>query len=1515
MTSYSAIVMENVSIGTTVLSVLAQPADSPHPSCRNLSSITYTTITSMLSLFTIESNGAIVITEHLDFEIQQFHMFQVAAQDGCNQVTAEVNITVLNVDDTAPLCLSRVIYLSISESTPPSNTTFRLHCTDPDDFGAIIVYGIAMGNDGGDFDISDGYLSTLRQLDYESHTHHMLLIHVTKTTYPSAVTEVTVVVTVLASNEFSPVFISSVEMSYNVSESLPIGSAISNITAQDDDHGCDGVITYSLSSAQDCFTIDPVSGSLGLLCILDREVQDVYYITILATDSPVNDIFQRSSNMTIVLNVLDVNDNAPQFVQSLYAISVLETVSNTILLALHCIDNDEGVNGDVTYDILDGNGLNHFSVDPTLGNLTVGVGLDYESQQIYQLKVQCSDNGEQQLSSTATVIIQVISVDEYDPVIHLEHSGLYHVLEDSSVGTVAVTVSATDLDSGPAGELVYSINRSSSDISLHCPAELFEIDPTSGSLYLLSTLDRESESAYHCPLVVSSRQSNGRQTSDVLRLSVQNVNDVAPVCDRNLIVVEIFEDVAVDTSVCSFTCQDDDSPVLTYSIASPSTPFSVIPSSPHVVIQLSVQLDYEARTQYKFEVVISDVGLPPLSTTVMVHVNVRNVNEHTPVFLTTNDSISIPEDTRVGTALYTFSASDDDDGDIDLHYTIVEGSDLVVVDGVTGVLYLATSLDHETIDYFYVTVQVGDADPVNPLTSIAYLNMSISDINDNGPVFSSPVYFISLVETTSIGSSFSLPVCTDNDDGVNSLLSYQIPLACSYVYDNSCVPTAVGSTPFTFNFSIGEGTITSLLDYEVATLYVFEVLCTDQGVPELSASATVYVEVVPVNEFTPLFDAASYYVTVAEDIAVGSSFMRVTASDLDSGLDGELFYSVSSDRFAINPSTGALFVTQPLDWEQEMSYTLQVIASDSSPNASHSSQAVVHVTVDDVNDNHPLCAQETVIVRVSELTPVGSAIIQLNCSDADQFDSLYYTVLSGNEQQLFSIHSNGTVILSSSLDLLAYHLIISVADSSPSPLSVAVNCFVYVDQVNQPPVFDSSQTFNVSLPLSTPPGTLLLSVNASDRNSDVIGYSIFPATSFLKIDQWSGSIYLIAGLLRNQTGHYLFKLSVADAELSSIVNFTVSVIDDTSYSLRFHQSLYFINVAEDVPINTTLLTVHCTKNGEDVGNLQYNFVGPNSPFHIVQSTGLVSVSEPLDFELEGSHNVSVVCADPTTQSLHSTAAVMVTILPVNEHTPTLTFDTQEINITEDNVVGQIILQINATDKDKNSQLRYYLTENFGVFYLDEFNGVLYLVHPLDYESRVAYNLSVTVADEALHSSVGNIVVHVVDSNDNSPLCDPSFINKVVSDDVKVGESVAVLNCNDRDSSTNAQLHFSLAYSNSDMFAVNEDTGEIFVAHKLNASTSSCFLTILVSDKGTPVLASTVAIEINIQKVVWLPNGTSTNEVTVDEEGKTNSLIVAITHLTFELVSCVIIYTHVFYTYVFLPIVGKWGESEILECHC
>jgi len=1499
--------MESERVGSTVLTVIANPASSM--TCPDFTTITYSILPPTVTQFRIESNGAIVIAEQLDYETQHSYTFSARAYDGCGEGTTSVNITVINVDDSAPACAFSVYYFGISESLLPFNTTYNLHCTDPDTLGSSIVYSISSGNAAGLFNISSGYLSTLSQLDYESESQHVLTFNVFKTSYPSAITEVTMIITVLPSNEFPPVFPSELQLIYNISESSPIGTSIANITAVDDDDGYDGNIMYSFPTPENHFIIDPVHGNLMLLHSLDREVQDMYTIAVIAKDSPPNNDTQLSGNIAIIVNVLDANDNVPVFPHDLYTVNVIETTDNIVLLSLQCSDADLGTNADITYQIISGDNWGQFNIDPLTGNLSVVDSLDYESQQFYHLKVMCSDNGTPSRSSVTSVVVEILSFNEFAPLPSISSDGLFMIREDSQVGQIITTISATDRDIGPAGVLVYSLNQTSGIAALECPPELFQIDPSSGSLYLLSSLDKEAELpfipptgyTYECQLIVSNLQP-ARQSVRPLRLMVENVNDVAPVCDPVLIVVEVFEDLAVGSYINAFACHDADSPVLVYDITDPdsSIPFIVAHNSTHGIVELSALLDYETQTSYNIEIGVSDEGSPTLSTIVMMRVNVKNINEHPPTFSTQSDSISIPEDAAVGMVLYTFSTIDGDSSNDRPCYTIVgeDNNGLVELDKLTGVLYLASSLDREAMDFFNVTVQVDDFDSINPLTGLMLLNVSITDINDQGPLFSSIISFTSLDETMAVGSEFTVPVCTDFDIGVNSALSCQISTACSYsISDDLCIPMSVSSLPFSFNFYIGEASVTSSLDYETAVFYEMEASCRDQGTPRLSSTAVLFVEILPVNEFAPEFDSLLHSASIAENVSIGELVLRMTASDADGGLNGEVLYSLTEDfnHFAIDPNTGWLFITHSLDREQETIYNLHVIATD----GFLSVQASVEVIVTDVNDNIPYCSQVFRSTRIPELTPTGSIVVQLNCTDADQEDSLQYTILSGNTGDVFSVYSNGSIILSTSLhmeEVDLYHLSVSVSDSSPFPHSVMVECSVYISRPNQPPMFNTSSSLNVSVPLSTMWGSFLLSVSAYDKEDDRIFYSLNPSLSFIAIDKFTGELYLIRSLSRDHVGQHRFIITASDLVLnSSGIELSVVVVDDIQYILMFEQFLYFVSVAEDEAVNTHLISLQCTNQyGEHVESTHYHIptASQRDLFFVEELTGSVSLKGSLDFETANYHNVTVECSDRIDQS---TASILVTVLPVNEHTPLFDPNTIEVNVTEDSPIGQSITQVVAVDHDHNSRLMYSLVEDFGLFHLDPFTGILYLQHSLDYEFQSVYNVPLIVRDEApiVHSSTGNIVINVVDSNDNNPVCSPSYVTKVVSDDIDVGDTVVRLNCFDIDTGVNSQLVFSIVHSNTDLFSVHQTTGDIVVARQLVASISSCFLTILVSDKGTPFLSTSVFVELNIpEQQPTQPDNISTTPnptdeiVSLDVERYSNSISVTIVNMTLDLVSIV-----------------------------
>ena len=1502
MTAYTGSVSEIASTGTSVLTVTANPATSSPPSC-TVASITYSILPVTVTQFRIESNGVIRTAQELDYEMHHLYTFSVAANDGCGEGTASISISVLNADDSAPACAFNVYYFSISENLPPFNTTYSLQCIDPDSLASSILYSISSGNDIGLFDISGGYLSTLSQLDYESESQHNLTVNVNK---PSvAITEVTVIVTVLPSNEFPPVFPSELQLVYNVSESSLIGTSIANITAIDEDDGYDGDLTYSFLTSPDHFIIDPVHGNLMVLRSLDREAQGMYTLTIIARDNPLYNGTQRSSDVTIIINVLDANDNVPIFSRDLYMVSVVENTDNIVLVSLHCSDADLDTNADIAYQIISGDDRDQFIIDPSSGNLSVFNSLDYESQQFYNLKVMCSDRGTPSLSSVATIVIEILSANEFAPI--LSSGGFYTIAEDRQVGEIITTISATDRDSGSAGVLVYSLDQANGTAALRCPPELFQIDPSSGSLYLVSSLDKEAELpfippaeyTYECRLIVSNLQP-GPESISRLRLRVDNANDIAPVCEPTLNVAEIFEDLSVGSHVTVFACHDGDSLGLSYTITDThsSVPFSVTHNSTHGIVQLSSPLDYETRTNYSFEIIVSDDGSPVLSTTVMLHVNVKNVNEYPPVFPAQSDSVSVPEDTIVGTVLYTFSTNDDDDSNDSPCYTIIEGddADLVVLDKLTGVLYLASSLDRETMDFFNITVQADDRDSVNPLTSLMQLNVSISDINDQEPLFSSAISFTSLDEDVMVGSVFSTPICMDFDTGVNSALSCHIITACSYsTSDNLCIPTSVALLPFSFNFSIGEASLLSSLDYETAVMYELEATCGDQGTPGLSSTAILLVEILPANEFGPEFDPQMYSVSITENVSIGESVLRATASDADGGLDGELLYSLTEDfsHFTIDPKTGWLIVIDHLDREQEATYGLHVVATDGSLSA----QASIEIIVADVNDNVPFCSQAMYSVRIPELMPTGSAVAQLDCTDADEDDSLQYTILSGNTESVFSVYGNGSIVLSTSVHMEgvdSYHLIVSVTDSSPLPHSIMVECFIYISRSNQPPAFNSSSSVSVSIPISTTVGSFLQTVSAFDEEGDKVYYSLNPSLSFIAIDNFTGGLFLIRSLFRDHVGQHRFVIVISDLELNSSLDLTVFVVDDIEYMLMFEHSLYFVSVAEDEAENTHLLSLQCTnKYGEPVENTHYRIpiAGQRDIFHVEELTGNVLLHGSLDFESANHHNITVECSGLIGQS---TATVIVTVLPVNEHIPLFDPDTIEVDITEDSHIGHVITQVTAVDQDHNSHLMYHLEEDFGLFHLDPLTGILYLKHSLDYEFQSVYNLIVVVSDEALmvHSSTGNVVINVVDFNDNNPVCSLSYVTKVIYDDFNIGDIVVSLNCSDNDTGNNSQLVFSMVHNNSDFFSVHQTTGDITVAHRLLSSISSCFLTILVSDKGTPSLSTSVFVELSIVENTStsdnsLSTTSPTNEITsLNVERFSNSINITIADMTLEQVSLV-----------------------------
>lgn len=271
-----------------------------------------------------------------------------------------------------------------------------------------------------------------------------------------------------------------------VAENLPANNILYSIRAEDQDEGENSVIHYRIShQSANLFKIDPANGNLHASVILDHEIQETYHIVVTATDRG-DHALTASQNITI--NVLDENDNAPQFTEREYQVTVDEDVEiGKSLIQVLATDQDSGLNGMVRYFVVDGDKNQDFSLDQSSGVLSIQKLLDFERKSLYHLSVRAEDSGSDTQYTTANITIFVQDINDNKP-IFVDSPFLAYIQENRRDIPVHVTmVSAIDSDSGSNSDLTYSIRGDQS---------IFKIDSTTGEIISKQILDRESESKY-----------------------------------------------------------------------------------------------------------------------------------------------------------------------------------------------------------------------------------------------------------------------------------------------------------------------------------------------------------------------------------------------------------------------------------------------------------------------------------------------------------------------------------------------------------------------------------------------------------------------------------------------------------------------------------------------------------------------------------------------------------------------------------------------------------------------------------------------------------------------------------------------------------------------------------------------------------------------------------------------------------------------------------------------------------
>ncbi|XP_029021784.1 protocadherin beta-4-like [Betta splendens] len=437
-------------------------------------------------------------------------------------------------------------------------------------------------------------------------------------------------------NDHSPVF-NKDNIHFEISEIANTGSRFPLTSAEDLDVGVNGLKEYFLTE-NDHFVLKQTSNVDGnkyaemvLQKPLDRETNPTLSLKLIAVDGGTP---QRSGTVNIEITVLDANDNAPVFNQSVYKATVMENAPrDTYVITVNASDADFGSNGVVSYSFSDvSSGLkNVFTINEHSGVILITGSLDYEKDKKYELRLEAKDQGG--LTDSSKVVIEVSDVNDNAPLISVM-SFTSPVSEDSPPGTTIGIINIKDLDSGDNGQVTCKVEQNAP----------FKMKSNLRNYYTLVTdtqLDRESVSEYNITIVATDAGNPPLSAKKTFNLKVSDVNDNAPLFSQSVYSAFIGENNSPGFSVLTLKAKDPDENLnarISYILESSNVGGSALSEYVSVnaesgVVHAMRSFDYETMKQLVFIIKAQDGGSPPLSSNVTVKILIQDQNDNPPQVL------------------------------------------------------------------------------------------------------------------------------------------------------------------------------------------------------------------------------------------------------------------------------------------------------------------------------------------------------------------------------------------------------------------------------------------------------------------------------------------------------------------------------------------------------------------------------------------------------------------------------------------------------------------------------------------------------------------------------------------------------------------------------------------------------------------------------------------------------------------------------------------------------------------
>ncbi|XP_072318323.1 protocadherin-10a isoform X1 [Eucyclogobius newberryi] len=533
------------------------------------------------------------------------------------------------------------------------------------------------------------------------------------------------------------------DISVEISESAIPGTRFPVENAFDPDVGTNALNTYAITN-NNYFFLDVQTQSDGnkfaelvLEKPLDREQQAVHRYVLTAVDGGVP---QRTGTALLVVKVLDSNDNAPTFDQSVYSVNLREiSPVGTLVIELNATDVDEGQNGEVVYSFSSHNVpriKDLFSIDDRTGRIEVAGEIDYEESNTHQIYVQAKDLGANAVPAHCKVLVKLVDVNDNTPEIGFS-TVTESVSEQDAPGTVIALFSVSDRDSGDNGQM-------SCEILGDVP---FKLKSSFKNYYTIVTdgpLDRESTDTYTITVVAKDKGKPSLATSKSIKVHVSDENDNAPRFKQAVYDVYVTENNVPGAFIQGVSALDPDigqNALITYSILecdiqgmSVETYVSINKETGYLYALRS--FDYEQLKEFSFMVQAKDSGAAELFSNATVNVIIVDQNDNAPSVIAPigkNGTAKehLPRSAEPGYLVTRVVAMDGDDGEnARLSYSILRGNEMGMfrMDWRTGELRTArrVSPKRDPQAFYDLLIEVRDHGQP-PLSSSASVSVILVD--------------------------------------------------------------------------------------------------------------------------------------------------------------------------------------------------------------------------------------------------------------------------------------------------------------------------------------------------------------------------------------------------------------------------------------------------------------------------------------------------------------------------------------------------------------------------------------------------------------------------------------------------------------------------------------------------------------------------------------------------------------------------------------------------------------------